>query len=69
MESQSDERDYSGIVEHAVDISATAIGDLRARGDSARGGGERGHRVESRNPCQAGAAAGMRDAGLPADVT
>jgi len=66
MESQSDECDHSGTVEHAANIFATAIGDLRARGDPARGGGERGDRVESR---QAGAAAGMRHAGLSADVT
>lgn len=69
MESQPDECDHSGTVEHAANISTTAIGDLRARGDPARDGGERGHRVESWHPRQAGAAAGMRHAGLPTDVT
>lgn len=69
MESQFDERDHPRTVEHAADVSAVAIGDLRAGNDRARSGGERRYRMESRHPRQARATVGMRHAGLPARVT
>lgn len=80
VESQSDERHYPGAVEHVADVPAAAIGDLRARSSSAGGGGQRGHRLESWQPHQAGATAaatatsaaaiaGLRHARLPVDVT
>lgn len=68
MESQSDERDHPGAVEHAVDVPAAAVGDLRTGSDTAGDGDERCNRVESRHPRQ-GATAGVHHAGLPTDVT
>lgn len=69
MESQFDERDHPGTVEHAADVSAVAIGDLRAGNNPAGSRGERCHRMESRHPRQARATVGMHHAGLPARVT
>lgn len=69
MESQFDERDHPGVVEHAADVSAVAIGDLRAGSDPAGNGGERRHRMESRHPRQARATVGMYHPRLPAHVT
>lgn len=69
MESQFDERDHPGAVEHAADISAAAIGDLRAGGDPAGSGGECRHRMESRHPRQARATVRMHHPGLSAYVT
>lgn len=69
MESQSDERDHPGAVEHAADVSVAAIGDLRAGSDPTGSGGERRHRMESRHSRQARATVGMHHAGLPAHVT
>lgn len=68
MESQSDERDHPGAVEHATDVSPVAIGDLCAGDHSTESdGGERRHRVESRQAT--GTTAGMHHAGLSTDVT
>jgi len=69
MESQSDERDHPGAVEHAADIPAAAIGDLRAGSDPAGSGDECRHRMESRHSRQARATVGMHHAGLSARVT
>lgn len=69
MESQFDERDHPGIVEHAADVSAVAIGDLRAGNDPAGSGDERRDRMESRHSRQARATVGMHHPGLPARVT
>ena len=69
MESQFNERDHPGAVEHAANISAVAIGDLRARSDPAGSGDERRHRVESRHSRQARATIRVHHAGLPARVT
>jgi len=71
MESQSDERDHLGAVEHAANILTVTIGNLCA-GDhpTESRGGERRHRVESRYPRQAaGTTARMYYAGLSTDVT
>lgn len=71
MESQSDERDHLGAVEHAINVPVVTIGDLCA-GDrpTESGGSERRHRVEFGHPRQtAGTTAGMHHAGLSTDVT